>query len=82
MGNDLENLRNDIPSQYLPHNYGGELPTVEELAADFNKTWDATREFFKENANVGTDEHFRRGEPLDIDGLFGVGGSFRKLIVD
>lgn len=71
-----------IPAEYLPLNYGGALPSVEQLAQDYDKTWDANREFFKENVNYGTDESLRVGKPLDIDGLFGVGGTFRKLTVD
>lgn len=83
MGHDLTELHRDIPLQYLPQDFGGELPSVEELTAeDDSKLWDDNKDFFKANANYGTDESLRPGKPLDIDGLFGVGGSFRKLNVD
>ncbi|XP_075167487.1 clavesin-2-like [Haematobia irritans] len=82
MGHNLDKMRQDLPPQYLPKDYGGELPSVQELAAEYDKTWDKYREFFRANANYGTDEKLRPGKPLDIDGLFGVGGTFRKLNVD
>lgn len=72
----------DISAEYLPREYGGDLPSVKELSEEYDKTWDANRAFFKANANYGTDEQLRPGKPLDIDGLFGLGGSFRKLNVD
>lgn len=75
-------LFKDIPRQYLPKDYGGDLPTLEDLALDYEKVWDANRDFFLQNAQYGSNESLRPGKPLDIDGLFGVGGSFRKLIVD
>lgn len=83
MGHDLTELHRDISLQYLPQDFGGELPSLEELTAeDDSKLWDDNKDFFKANANYGTDESLRPGKPLDIDGLFGVGGSFRKLNVD
>lgn len=82
MGNNLDDLIKDIPLEYLPRDYGGTRPSMKELAAEYDKVWDANREYFKENAQYGTDEELRPGQPLDLDGLFGVGGSFRKLNVD
>uniref|UniRef100_A0A1I8P613 CRAL-TRIO domain-containing protein n=1 Tax=Stomoxys calcitrans TaxID=35570 RepID=A0A1I8P613_STOCA len=82
MGHKLDEMLKDLPAQYLPKDYGGDLPSVQELAAEYDKTWDNNREFFRANAYYGTDEKLRPGKPLDIDGLFGVGGSFRKLNVD
>ncbi|XP_013105393.2 clavesin-2 [Stomoxys calcitrans] len=82
LGQDMQELYQYIAPKYLPKDYGGELASLSELAADYNKVWDAHRDFFKENANCGSDESLRPGKPLDIDGLFGVGGSFRKIVVD
>ncbi|XP_061393117.1 alpha-tocopherol transfer protein-like [Musca vetustissima] len=82
MGADLSEMIKDLSIECLPKDYGGNLPSLEDLTVEFNKSWESCREFFKENANCGTDETLRPGKPLDIDGLFGVGGSFRQLIVD
>ncbi|XP_073846855.1 alpha-tocopherol transfer protein-like [Musca autumnalis] len=82
MGDDLTEMIKDLSPESLPQDYGGNLKSLRELTLDFNKNWDSFREFFKENLNYGTDETLRPGKPLDIDGLFGVGGSFRKLNVD
>uniref|UniRef100_A0A1I8NNE2 CRAL-TRIO domain-containing protein n=1 Tax=Stomoxys calcitrans TaxID=35570 RepID=A0A1I8NNE2_STOCA len=82
MGNKLEALHKDISPKYLPKDYGGDLATIEEINDALDKTWDTYSQYFKDNVNYGTDESLRPGKPLDIDGLFGVGGSFRKLNVD
>ncbi|XP_013105392.2 alpha-tocopherol transfer protein-like [Stomoxys calcitrans] len=82
IGHNLEELYSEIPIKYLPKEYGGELPSLESITAEYEKTWDENHTFFQENAQYGTDETLRRGKPLDIDGLFGVGGSFRKINVD
>ncbi|XP_013105394.2 clavesin-2-like [Stomoxys calcitrans] len=82
MGDNLQEMQQDLTLQCLPKDYGGEMPSVAELALEYDKTWNDNEEFFKQNANFGTNESLRPGKPLDIDGLFGVGGTFRKLNVD
>ncbi|XP_075164990.1 alpha-tocopherol transfer protein-like [Haematobia irritans] len=82
MGDNLDELRNELSPKNLPKDYGGELPSMDKITSDYQSTWDRYREYFQENANYGSNETLRPGKPLDIDGLFGVGGSFRKLIVD
>ncbi|XP_013105402.2 clavesin-2-like [Stomoxys calcitrans] len=82
MGHDLSDLLQDIPPSYLPQDFGGELPLLDELASSMDDMWDKHKEYFKMNALCGCDESLRPGKPLDIDGLFGVGGSFRQIIVD
>lgn len=82
MGHDIAELHQHIPPQYLPKDCGGELPSLDQIDNEALKIWDVYRDFFKANANYGSDENLRPGKPLDIDGLYGVGGSFRKLVVD
>ncbi|XP_030380155.1 alpha-tocopherol transfer protein-like [Scaptodrosophila lebanonensis] len=81
-GNKMELLTEQIPLKYLPKEYGGENGSVEEIVAEWEKKFDQYSDFFKENANYGTDERLRPGNPIDFDGLFGTEGSFRKLDVD
>ncbi|KAH8234726.1 hypothetical protein KR032_002348, partial [Drosophila birchii] len=81
-GNKMELLTDQIPLKYLPKEYGGENGTVPEIVAEWEKKLDAYSDFFKENANYGTDESLRPGKPIDFEGLFGIEGSFRKLNVD
>ncbi|XP_005189925.2 retinol-binding protein pinta [Musca domestica] len=82
LGQDKKEWIQHIPAAYLPRDFGGENSSCEEAAREYNKIWDSYKEYFKENSQYGTDEKLRQGQPLDLDGLFGVGGSFRKLAVD
>ncbi|XP_013113288.2 alpha-tocopherol transfer protein-like [Stomoxys calcitrans] len=82
LGSDIKELSQHIPLEYLPMEYGGKNGSMKQVTQDYHKVFDEYREYFKENANYGTDETKRPGKPLDLDGLFGVGGSFRKLDVD
>lgn len=49
---------------------------------EHNKIWDEFRDYFKENVNYGIDERLRLGEQLDNVEELGIGGSFRKIVVD
>ncbi|XP_061395798.1 clavesin-2-like [Musca vetustissima] len=82
LGNNINDLTKHIPLEYLPKDYGGNNGSFSELTKEYNKTFDLYREYFKENAKYGTDESLRPGKPIDLDGPFGLGGSFRKLAVD
>lgn len=68
--------------KYFPEEYGGENGNLQLIAQEYNKLWDEYRDYFKQNAEFGTDEHLRPGKPIDFDGLFGMCGSFRKINVD
>ncbi|XP_017014306.1 alpha-tocopherol transfer protein-like [Drosophila takahashii] len=81
-GNKMDLLTEQIPLKYLPVEYGGENGTVPEIVAAMEKKFDEYSEFFRDNANYGTDESLRPGKPIDFEGLFGIEGSFRKLNVD
>ncbi|XP_061393113.1 alpha-tocopherol transfer protein-like [Musca vetustissima] len=78
----LEELKKYIPLKYLPEYYGGENGSMEDHIRALESKFDEYRQFFKENANYGTDESLRQGGSANIDELFGVGGAFRKLEVD
>ncbi|XP_075168519.1 alpha-tocopherol transfer protein-like [Haematobia irritans] len=82
VGSDPRELVEYIPLRYLPKDYGGDNGYLNEITQDFGKTLELHRQYFKDNANYGTNESLRPGNPVDLDGLFGVGGSFRKLVVD
>ncbi|XP_061392147.1 clavesin-1-like [Musca vetustissima] len=81
-GKNFDSIYQGLPPKYFPQDYGGENGRLEELCADFNKKWDEYREYFQDNIHYGTVESLRTGKPIDFDGLFGMGGSFRKLDVD
>lgn len=81
-GTDPEELAKHLPKKYLPHEYGGENGSLDQISAEFNKVWDTHSELFKQNSLYGTDENLRLGEPVYFEGDLGVGGSFRKLDVD
>ncbi|GBP10034.1 hypothetical protein EVAR_73620_1 [Eumeta japonica] len=63
----------NIPLKYLPTYMGGENGTTEEHLKDFEKKWLEYENYFKENANYGTNELLRPGKPIDFDGLYGLG---------
>lgn len=78
----LDDLTQRLPLKYLPRDYGGENGWLDEEINTVERKFDEYREYFKENANYGADESLRPGKPFDIEGMFGMGGSFRKLEVD
>ncbi|XP_075167518.1 uncharacterized protein LOC142239610 [Haematobia irritans] len=78
----IKDLTQHIPLEYLPKCMGGGNGDCLEHTKEYFKKLQEYREFFKENESFGTDEKLRPGKPLDLDGLLGVGGSFRKLTVD
>uniref|UniRef100_A0A1I8QDJ5 CRAL-TRIO domain-containing protein n=1 Tax=Stomoxys calcitrans TaxID=35570 RepID=A0A1I8QDJ5_STOCA len=79
---DISKIYDHIPQKYLPEEYGGSNGSLDKVCADYHKVWDESREYFKQNSEYGTDERLRPGKPLDFDGVFGTGGSFRKINVD
>ncbi|XP_073811544.1 retinol-binding protein pinta-like [Musca autumnalis] len=81
-GSNLDKFYEKVPLKYLPKEYGGENGSIPEIIADWEKKFQEYRDYFKEDAKYGTDEHLRPGKPIDFNNLFGMEGSFRKLNVD
>uniref|UniRef100_A0A1I8N333 CRAL-TRIO domain-containing protein n=1 Tax=Musca domestica TaxID=7370 RepID=A0A1I8N333_MUSDO len=77
----LEHLKERIPLKYLPEDYGGKNGRLSNVCEDYAKTWDKYRQFFQENSQFGVEEHLRSGKAVN-DGMYGMGGSFRKIDVD
>ncbi|XP_075164995.1 clavesin-2-like [Haematobia irritans] len=82
LGSNMKDLYKHIPRQYLPIDYGGLLPSMTQLAEDFEKTWDDNHEYFQDNANYGVDESLRIVSAKNRCGLLGISGSFRKIDID
>ncbi|XP_073813178.1 alpha-tocopherol transfer protein-like [Musca autumnalis] len=81
-GKQFDSIFSNIPQKYLPLDYGGQNGQLDQLCVEFNQKWNEYREYFQENINYGTIESLRAGKPFDFDGIFGMGGTFRKLDVD
>ncbi|XP_065368349.1 alpha-tocopherol transfer protein-like [Calliphora vicina] len=81
-GNKMDLLTKEIPLKYLPKEYGGENGCIADLTVEWEKKLDDYRDYFKKNAEYGTDESIRPGKAIDFDSMFGIEGSFRKLNVD
>lgn len=81
-GNKMDSLTKEIPLKYLPKEYGGENGSIDEIMQEWEKKMDQYSEYFKKNAEYGTDEKLRPGKAVDFDSMFGIEGSFRKLDVD
>lgn len=78
----MEALYKVVPRKLLPKEYGGEAGTIEELTLATEKYLVANREFFLEDEKYGVDEKKRVGNAKNADNLFGLDGSFRKLVID
>ncbi|XP_037941409.1 alpha-tocopherol transfer protein-like [Teleopsis dalmanni] len=81
-GDNLEELYKHIPQKYLPKEYGGENGSIEQIIADSVKIFLEYRDYLIEDLKYGVDENLRSEKSVDYDNIFGVEGSFRKLIVD
>ncbi|XP_075166391.1 alpha-tocopherol transfer protein-like [Haematobia irritans] len=81
-GANLDKFYEKVPLKYLPKEYGGENSSIQEIIDAWEKKFFEYRDYFKDDAKYGTDEHLRPGKPIDFENLFGMEGSFRKLNVD
>lgn len=77
-----EDLSESFPKKYLPVDCGGENGSLDKLWEEQNKIWDIHRNYFKQNAEYGSDESLRPGKELNCNNDLGIGGSFRKINVD
>ncbi|EDV96433.1 alpha-tocopherol transfer protein-like [Drosophila grimshawi] len=78
----IDSLMEQLPLKYLPKEYGGENGSIEESTTIWGKKIEDHRDYYKANAQYGTDEKLRPGVPIDFESIFGIEGSFRKLNVD
>uniref|UniRef100_A0A1I8NMU1 CRAL-TRIO domain-containing protein n=1 Tax=Stomoxys calcitrans TaxID=35570 RepID=A0A1I8NMU1_STOCA len=78
----LDDLYKFIPKEYLPVEYGGTNGTMPELIEETEKHLVSFNEYFIEDDQFGVDENMRPGKKVDMDSLFGIEGSFRKLDID
>lgn len=77
----MEALFECIPRHLLPTEYGGEAGPIQNIVDEWEKKLIASKDYFKEDEQFGTDEKKRVGRPKNSENLFGVDGSFRKLDV-
>ncbi|XP_061393123.1 clavesin-2-like [Musca vetustissima] len=81
-GSNLESLYEHIPLKYLPRDLGGENSSFDEINKLQWEVFQENREYFIENKKYGVDESLRESKSTDYTQLFGIEGSFRKLMVD
>lgn len=81
-GSNLQSLYEHIPQKYLPQELGGENSSFEEIMELQWQVFQEYREYFVENKKYGVDESLRENKSTDYSQIFGIEGSFRKLMVD
>ncbi|CAD7012611.1 unnamed protein product [Ceratitis capitata] len=78
----MEDLYKYVPKEYLPIEYGGRNGSLPELAKKHEQDLLDFNYYFKENDKYGVDEHLRQGQKMDMNSIFGLEGTFRKLDID
>lgn len=78
----MEDLYKIIPKDYLPLEYGGTNGTIAEIIEKTEKDLLAFNDYFIENDQYMVNEKLRPGKQLNMDTVFGLEGSFRKLDID
>jgi hypothetical protein len=81
-GTNYDSFNKVIPKRLLPKEYGGEVGTIQSLINEWEKKFMSYREFYIEEQQYKTDEKKRVGTPHNLDSIFGVNGTFRKLAFD
>lgn len=71
-----------IPKQYLPEEYGGNNGIIQDVINQWQEKLLSYKEYFEEEKQFGTNEKLRPGKSVNVQSLFGIEGSFRKLEVD
>lgn len=79
---DIEGLYKHVPKEMLPEEYGGNAGSIIDLNNAWKAKLESYRDWFNEQETVKADEARRPGKPKTHDDLFGVDGSFRKLVID
>jgi CRAL/TRIO domain len=75
----IEDLQKYIPKKALPSDYGGDLPSINQLTSDWEAVVMAHRDRLLAQKKYGVDESKRQSKSKQ-DNL--MSGSFRKLEVD
>ncbi|KAJ8687646.1 hypothetical protein QAD02_023440 [Eretmocerus hayati] len=78
----LESLYKVVPKSYLPVDYGGDQPSIDELDEKQHNKLEECRDWFMKEDLKTIKEDLRPGPAVNHDDLFGLYGSFRKLQVD
>ncbi|CAH1391321.1 unnamed protein product [Nezara viridula] len=76
---DERTLQNQIPTELLPSDYGGNEKSSTELSEDWINLLEENRDWFKMTSFLIADESKR---PSDSKHTFGVDGTFRKINID
>ncbi|XP_044260261.1 alpha-tocopherol transfer protein-like [Tribolium madens] len=79
---DLKSFHKVVPKECLPRDYGGDLDTVENLIAKWDKVFEHNQPIFEKNLNMLSNENLRLGTNKDNSDMFGVAGTFKKLNLD
>ncbi|XP_014283730.1 retinol-binding protein pinta [Halyomorpha halys] len=72
-------LKQFMPLEILPSNYGGKDKSVAELNDEWLNIMEENREWFMNSMKQASDEKKR---PPDSESTYGIDGTFRKLAVD
>ncbi|XP_063376791.1 alpha-tocopherol transfer protein-like [Cydia fagiglandana] len=77
-----EELREFIPQESLPNEYGGSGGSIAEITEYWVKKMAEYKSWMQLEETLGTDESRRAGAPRTAEEMFGADGSFRKLDFD
>ncbi|KAF5296041.1 hypothetical protein FQA39_LY12663 [Lamprigera yunnana] len=77
-----EKMFDKVPRECLPEDYGGKMEPIKVLRENAIKLFKEESEFFSEHEKLIADESKRLGKVTNVDDLFGVEGSFKKLSID
>ncbi|EEB12928.1 protein C20orf121, putative [Pediculus humanus corporis] len=77
-----ESLYKYVPKEILPEEYGGFAGPIGAINEQWLKKLESYKDWFIQQEDVKADESKRPGKPKTHDDLFGVEGSFRKLVID
>ncbi|KAJ8954256.1 hypothetical protein NQ318_005852 [Aromia moschata] len=79
---DQEELHKRIPRDLLPQDYGGSCETLQILLEKNKSLLNDNADFFKYQDTQLVDESKRPGKPKNVNDVFGMEGTFKKLEVD
>ncbi|XP_034827631.1 alpha-tocopherol transfer protein-like [Maniola hyperantus] len=79
---DINTLKNHVPSEMLPEEFGGNGCSLDEVNSAWMKKLEDYTQWFKDQESIKANEALRPGNPTNYDELFGIDGSFRQLSID